>query len=331
MKRPTGSWSISSLIFLASTSGFSRFRVGGTSCFMRPKLSCSDITRMGFESICKECGADDKHVLLGSNYRRNHHWLMVTFEALWRCVIECYVAAHQGVDLGNIDVRAGVIPWLERKAQDHKTLRFWVNFLLDDMPPYIAIRVGIRSGNLELRLAGIREFAPFFTGTGKDRYQWVMAHFLTDLARMPADDLTVLEGVTSASWAGREFANLALDESMEMLNRVIKQSLAKVTPGYTKKLAPIVENWKSACDGVEQMFYNPTKARNSNRTLINDRRKFIEKVLAFLRESPVFDDTDKDNLRSLSQMWLARRTPNVRWVLSRYAGSVGKVSSITSS
>ena len=89
----------------------------------------------GIESICKECGADDKHVLLGSNYRRNHHWLMVTFEALWRCVIERYVAAHPGVDLGNVDVRAEVIPWLERKAQDHKTLRFWVNFLLDDMPP----------------------------------------------------------------------------------------------------------------------------------------------------------------------------------------------------
>ena len=114
-----------------------------------------------------------------------------------------------------------------------------------------------------------------------------MAHFLTDLARMPADDLTVLEGVTSASWAGREFANLALDESMEMLNRVIEQSLTKVTPGYTKKLAPIVENRKLACDGVEQMFYNPTKdAGHIDRTLITDRRKFDREGIAFSAEKP---------------------------------------------
>ena len=63
-----------------------------------------------------------------------------------------------------------------------------------------------------------------------------------------------------------------------------------------------MENRKSACDGVEQMFYNPTKARDTLSTLITDRRKSIEKVLPFLRKSPVFDDTDKDKLRSLSQM-----------------------------
>ena len=78
----------------------------------------------GIESICSECDADDKHVLRGTNYRRNHHWLMVTFEALWCCVIERYLDAHPQVHLGENDVRANVIPWLEARAKRHETFRF---------------------------------------------------------------------------------------------------------------------------------------------------------------------------------------------------------------
>lgn len=36
----------------------------------------------GIKSIRRQCGADDKHMVLGRNYRRNHHWLMVMCEAL---------------------------------------------------------------------------------------------------------------------------------------------------------------------------------------------------------------------------------------------------------
>ena len=40
------------------------------------------------ESVCKILGADDKHMLAGKNYRRNHRFLVVMFEALWLSVLE---------------------------------------------------------------------------------------------------------------------------------------------------------------------------------------------------------------------------------------------------
>ena len=46
---------------------------------------------VGLESVCKILDADDKHMLAGNNYWRNHHFLVVMFEALWLSVVEIYL------------------------------------------------------------------------------------------------------------------------------------------------------------------------------------------------------------------------------------------------
>ena len=135
-----------------------------------------------------------------------------------------------------------VIPWLERVSKEHETLRFWTTFMLVDIPAYLAIRFGVRTSDFKLRNAGIRQFSLFFAGTGKNRYQRLALNYLTQIARMPDKDMEVLGKVLTATWEEREFASLALDEIMEMFNRVIKQSLTKVSQAYMVKLAPIVEH-----------------------------------------------------------------------------------------
>ena len=44
----------------------------------------------GIEIVAKALGSDDKHAAAGSKYRRSHHLLTVTYEAMWWAVIERY-------------------------------------------------------------------------------------------------------------------------------------------------------------------------------------------------------------------------------------------------
>ena len=230
----------------------------------------------GIQAICRSSRADDKHALGGMKYRRSHHWLVATFEGFWYCVLKQYMDLHKtdaqggAVRLTADEVCSNVQPWLRHNADNHATLRLWTTLALDDMPSYLAMRFGARSGDYLLRLAGLREFALFFMGTGNDRYQWLTMNHLSDHARMPDSDVAILARMTSASWEDRPFANVALDECMEMFDRVIKQELHRITPGYIEQLGPIVENRRIALDEVEHRFYKPRKARNTVETLVKE-------------------------------------------------------------
>lgn len=74
--------------------------------------------------------------------------------------------------------------------------------LLDDMLPSLAIRVGVRSAIFTQRVAGIRDNAPFFTGTGKDRYQWITMLSLAGLG-VESDDNSGDDSDSSTSSGAR--------------------------------------------------------------------------------------------------------------------------------
>ena len=125
---------------------------------------------------------------------------------------------------------------------------------------------------------------------------------MTQIARMPDKDMEVLGKVLTATWEEREFASLALDEIMEMFNRVIKQSLTKVSQAYMVKLAPIVEHRKHARSQVVSRFYKPTKERDPVAVLVRDRHTAVQAVMPFVKTSRVFSDDGKGRLVSLSGM-----------------------------
>ena len=106
---------------------------------------------------------------------------------------------------------------------------------------------------------------------------------------MPDSDVAILARMTSASWEHRPFANVALDECMEMFNRVIKQALHRIPPGCIKKVAAIVEHRKIARDEVERRFYKQTQARNTVSTLVSDRQEGARKTIPFLTECDAFE------------------------------------------
>lgn len=80
----------------------------------------------GVERVAEALGGDDRHAAAGSNYRRGHHFLTVTYEALWRVIIELYLEetndGERAVNTrgGQVDM-SEVIRWLKVRASKHKT------------------------------------------------------------------------------------------------------------------------------------------------------------------------------------------------------------------
>ena len=95
---------------------------------------------------------------------------------------------------------------------------------------------------------------------------------------------------------------MALTECIEVFNRIIKQVLHRITPGYIRQLAPIVDNRKIAIDEVEHRFYKPRKARNTVETLVKDRQKSANNAANFLLDCDAFRESGKDRAISLSGM-----------------------------
>lgn len=61
----------------------------------------------GIELVAKALGGDDKHAAAGSKYRRSHHLLTVTYEAMWWAVIERYTKAMRAKAGASSAVGAG--------------------------------------------------------------------------------------------------------------------------------------------------------------------------------------------------------------------------------
>ena len=114
----------------------------------------------------------------------------------------CYAESDGNGDRDRYDVKDKVIPRMQKRAEWHLTFRLWLVFLLTDFPAYIAFRTAVRMGNFKLRMAALRRLAPIFCMTGKDRYQNLAAHHLSDLAAMPDTDMGVLSELFSVSMGG---------------------------------------------------------------------------------------------------------------------------------
>lgn len=52
---------------------------------------------------------------------------------------------------------------------------------------------------------------------------------------MPESEVDILARMTSAGWEDHSFANIVLDECMEVFNRIIKQALHRIPPKHIMK------------------------------------------------------------------------------------------------
>ncbi|CAN0060527.1 unnamed protein product [Ectocarpus fasciculatus] len=266
----------------------------------------------GIEVVAKALGGDDVHAAAGSKYRRSHHLLTVMYEALWWVVIERYVAAKKK-EAGEgppgaappappVDIEGDVVPWLKEQAKEHKTLRLWATFMLDDYPTYLMFRTGGRTANYKLCVAAFRKIAPLFAATGKNRYQQLASWHLLTLARMTDSDLEAVATLFSSQFNTknyRNFNNVFLDEMQEMMNRVVKQNLGRITQAYMTRLPLICDSRRAAVDEVDASLYPSYKERDVRRAVVRARVGPIRKAKRVLADSLAFSEEGKDQLRSL--------------------------------
>ena len=60
--------------------------------------------------------------------------------------------------------------WIDAQAEEHQTFKLWAQFLVEDYPAYLALRIGLRTGDFKLRLAALRGAVPVFFRYGEDRW-----------------------------------------------------------------------------------------------------------------------------------------------------------------
>lgn len=192
-----------------------------------------------------------------SNFNRTHHFLLQSWEALYRHFIQVYVSAgpdREHVSLSDIlsaakvrlsecnkdcqesmsfepfkeyliDFRTGhpnlhenFLEWVEDMTKKDPNWCFWRNFVLRDAFAYISVFLSIRGGLWKLRLGGIKLLAPLFAAFDRPHYQKLIPQHLKDIASMPQKVIEYFEnGSFVCIISGSHMRSVALDEAHEML------------------------------------------------------------------------------------------------------------------
>lgn len=107
---------------------------------------------------------DDEKVAEGSNYRWADHHLTVMNEAIMTLVVKAYYVEYPDMSGKDSEADVWISQWMPSLAKGHKAFKLWVQFLLEDLPAYRALRTATRTGTVKLRLAELRRPAPLFCG-----------------------------------------------------------------------------------------------------------------------------------------------------------------------
>lgn len=194
----------------------------------------------------------------------------------------------------------GVVEWIKERAKTRKTFKLWKQFLLHDYPAYFAFRTALRTGDFMLRLDALRRFAPVFFITGKDRYQFLVADHLAEMARMSAGDLKVMSELFSVNLGHDAFARLGLDERQEVANRFYKTLMRKIVASFIDKLAAIAQLREEAKIDFEREFLEqPRTNRDRCREIAGMRAPAIKEAITAVRNSPAFTAEGSQTVKAL--------------------------------
>ncbi|CAN0376216.1 unnamed protein product, partial [Laminaria digitata] len=257
----------------------------------------------GMELMAMFLGTDDKKSGEGSNYRRAHHHLTVMFEAIWAICQEEYFKqcpATTQKPVGHDDHVDGIVRWVRDRAKAHKTFAIWEQFLLHDYPAYMAFRSALRTGDFMLRLDALRRIAPIFCITGEDRYQFLCADHLQEMARLSPSDQKVVAELFSVYLGFDAHARLGLDERQEVANRLFKTVTKKISSSVLPKLAPVAQLREVAHFEFDREFVvKSDSVRDRKRELVLKRRPAVRTAIECLRRSPAFTDAGKLSVQAL--------------------------------
>ncbi|CAB1115324.1 unnamed protein product [Ectocarpus sp. CCAP 1310/34] len=156
-------------------------------------------------------------------------------------------------------------------------------------PAYIAFRTALRTGNFNLRCDALRRIAKVFYITGKDRYQFLVADHLAEMAILPESDRKVIAELFSVALGPDVFARIGLDERQEVANRFYKTMTKRIVSSFIEKLAPIAQLREEALIQFEREYIEQAqKARDRSREVALKREPAVKEAREVLLKSPAF-------------------------------------------
>ena len=187
----------------------------------------------GLKDLATASGYPALSIQSCSNFQRTHHFLMETWEGLYRHILKQFQEYRAALTLPvNVDIQQTVDHTLQEFNKEHydalaiysvirsfresisgledefqsfinkmsstdDTWKFWSRFVFEDCMPYIALFIAIRSGNWHLRMAALKLMAADFTAFDHPIYQKLITNHIQDVLKMP-DEL--LEYILRDRW-----------------------------------------------------------------------------------------------------------------------------------
>ena len=220
----------------------------------------------GLKSLAKLAGYPVASIQACTQFKRCHHFILESWEAMYRAMIKKYIEYDNTTDtleslslfLHSLSTDNFIQSFNDKLIELDDTIttnfeRFteflqlmannddtciWRYCVFEDALPYIGLFLALRSGDWDLRIASLKQMAPVFTIFNHKTCQKVISQHLTNLLQMPNSIIGMFkQGAFVVNIKGRPWHAVAIDEAHEMLiNKACKTAIVKPNPDYIKRL-----------------------------------------------------------------------------------------------
>ncbi len=219
-------------------------------CLMKP------IFEAGLKDLANFSSYPSQSIGACSQFKRTHRFLMEVWEALFRNMLDSFMAQFNDSNLeeiiastlSNLDnsdydelavysiIRSfeeqrnlfdgKFTQYITKMADIDDTWTFCSRFIFEDCQPYVSLFMAIRNENWFLRMASVKSMAANFTVLDHPIYQNLISQHIIDVSCMPAELVEYFKkGGFALSISGQALHSVGLDESHEML-------INRLSPNY---------------------------------------------------------------------------------------------------
>uniref|UniRef100_A0A1X7UL74 Uncharacterized protein n=2 Tax=Amphimedon queenslandica TaxID=400682 RepID=A0A1X7UL74_AMPQE len=260
-------------------------------------------------------GATLKALQNCSNFKHSHHFLLQTWESLYRVMLQQFLIDKPNV-MGDISIIIkeselrndtpinliehikeymgykqynSFLTFIEEHAIHDDTWQFWARFVFEDCMAYVNLFIAIRHRNWHLRIAAIKLMAPLFAAFDRTCYERLIPAHLADIQTYPKNVLECFEnGGFAVSINGNGGRSVALDEAHEMcVNKDLKMAIARPTQAYLQKMSIYLR-------------YRVTQHKNLINELFSKDNEQIPQPTLYEQESLIWKD--EANIKSMTEL-----------------------------
>ena len=227
---------------------------------------------------------------IGCNFKRTHHFLLKTWESLYRHFLHMFLSNQAPPDfmtyackwiksfppskdqnntLRNLsqllddltekypDCPSKFEIFMKEQTEKYQTWHFWSQFVFEDCFAYISQYLGMRSGQWDLRMAAIKSMAALFTAFDRPNYQKLIPQHIVDMLTIPEDLLSKLShGGFTVSIRGRPGHSVGIDEAHEMcVNKDCKEYITRPSADYINRTAAFLPVRAKAIKNLETQLF----------------------------------------------------------------------------